>query len=354
MRVGGGSGDRAFEIGPTYMVRAGAGEKKAPRAKHLYGAQIELLVAAKCSFNCPFGLGEGGGIEDDSVEDPAGIRPIAKNIEGVGFDPVHLRGEAGAVCLEIPLGDLKRRSGGIDSRNLGADASQMKSEAALVAADVESLAGGGAKAESPRFGGGIVGPLIEECAGLLSRTGIEMELEAVKAKRSGRSLRAGIGGPERRQIGSGQAFNFANAGVWPLENGSRSEFVAQHADASLANTQGEEPFGEELNDDQGAVLVDNKAWEFVRFTEAKAAGRVVMVEELPAPGDGGAKTRGEQFVPGRFVDLLARDEPESDLGGGAVERCAKKKIAGVGDLQERRGLGAGIEVNGLDVRGVNP
>ena len=83
-------------------------------------------------------LGESGRIEDDGVELLARIRPVAQNLKGVAFHPFHLRGEAGAVGLEVSLRHFERGAGGVNARNLSANLRQMQRKAALVAADVES------------------------------------------------------------------------------------------------------------------------------------------------------------------------------------------------------------------------
>ena len=74
------------------MMRAGAGDEQAAGAQHLERAQVQLLVAAQRAFNGALGFGEGRRVENDGVERLAGLRPVAKNLEGVGLDPVDFGG----------------------------------------------------------------------------------------------------------------------------------------------------------------------------------------------------------------------------------------------------------------------
>jgi hypothetical protein len=135
--IGGGSSDCALEIGPSHMMRAGAGDEKATGAEHLERAKVQLFVAAQRAFNCSLGFGEGRRIEDDDVKFLARLRPVAENFKRVSFDPVDFRGDARAVGLEVALRHFKRGMRNINARHLAADLGEMKSESALVAANVK-------------------------------------------------------------------------------------------------------------------------------------------------------------------------------------------------------------------------
>jgi hypothetical protein len=85
-------------------------------------------------------FGKGGRIEDDRVERLARVGPVAKDLEGVGLNPVHLSGDDGAVGLEVALGHFERGAGGVDAVTWRQTWARVQSKAALVAADVERAA----------------------------------------------------------------------------------------------------------------------------------------------------------------------------------------------------------------------
>src|ERR1035441_5684883 len=90
------------------MKRAGAGHQNPAWAKHLEGAQIQLLVAADGSLQNAFGLGKRWRVEDDSVVLLAGGGVVLEQIEGVGLDPFDLAADVGlAVELFVLLGDFQ-------------------------------------------------------------------------------------------------------------------------------------------------------------------------------------------------------------------------------------------------------
>ena len=92
-RIGSGGSDSGFKIGPTDMMRAGAGDEQAAGTNHFECAQIQFLVTAQGAFDGAFGFGEGGRIENDGVEgSQPRLRPVAKNLEGVSLDPVDIGG----------------------------------------------------------------------------------------------------------------------------------------------------------------------------------------------------------------------------------------------------------------------
>src|SRR5450755_5069306 len=62
-----GRGEHLEEIGLTDVVRARAGDEDAAGAEHFQGAEIELLVAAKCRIEIALALSEGRRVENDGI-----------------------------------------------------------------------------------------------------------------------------------------------------------------------------------------------------------------------------------------------------------------------------------------------
>ncbi len=87
--IGGGRSHGGFEIGPAYVMRAGAGNKQTAGTQHFESAQIQFLVTAQRTLDGALALGEGRRIENDGVKCFAGLGPVAENLEGVGLDPVN-------------------------------------------------------------------------------------------------------------------------------------------------------------------------------------------------------------------------------------------------------------------------
>jgi len=115
VRVGGSGGDSGFEVGERDVMGAGAGNEQAAGAKHLQGSQVEFLVAAQRAFDGTFAFGEGRRVENDGVELFAGTGPVAQDLKGIAFDPVHLSGDLRAIRDEIAFSDFERRTGGVDA-----------------------------------------------------------------------------------------------------------------------------------------------------------------------------------------------------------------------------------------------
>ncbi len=70
--VGCGGGDDGGELLQRDVVRAGVGDERAAGGEQAERAEVELLVAAGGGGDGAFGLGEGGRVEDDGVEEIAG------------------------------------------------------------------------------------------------------------------------------------------------------------------------------------------------------------------------------------------------------------------------------------------
>ena len=88
----------------------------------------------------------------------------------------------GAIGLKITLRHFERGARDVDARDLAADLGEMQRESALVAADIERAAPVriAPQALRPVARGGVVGALVEECAGLLAGVGVVVEGEAVE------------------------------------------------------------------------------------------------------------------------------------------------------------------------------
>lgn len=256
--VNSGRGYRAFEIGPADVVGAGASDQQPAWDKHLEGAQVEFLVTAQGAFDGALGLGESGRVENDGVEFLAGVGPVAEDLKGVGFNPIDLGGDEISVGFEIALGDFERGTRCIDAGDVGANLCKVKGKAALIAADVEG-AGCCAEAARPVCRGGVVGALIEEGTGLLSGVGVVVEDEAVEAELAAGGWMGRVGRKEWFGTGRVEALQFAHAGIGAFEDGRGRKFIAQDADAHFAHSGGVETAGEQLEQDERAVLVYDEA-----------------------------------------------------------------------------------------------
>ena len=124
-------GEHFEEIGLTDVVRAGAGDENSAGPQHLEGAEIQLLVAAECGVEIALGFGESGWVEDDGVvaasllsASRGGI--VLEQVEGIGFDPFNLLcPQKRLIESGILFGDLERRAGAVDGRNLRAARGEM-------------------------------------------------------------------------------------------------------------------------------------------------------------------------------------------------------------------------------------
>lgn len=327
--VGGRRGDDDLKIGPRDMVRAGTGDEQAAGAQHFERTQVQFLITAQGAFDGAFGFGEGRRIEDDGVEGFAGMRPVAQNLEGVGFDPVDFALDARVVGLEVAFRDFERSARGVNAGDLAADLGEVQSESALIAADIEG-AGRSCEALRPVARGGVIGALVEKGAGFLAGVGVVVKGEAVQVKvRAGEGMR-GIGEPEWIGARCGKAFELADARFGALDDRRGLHLFAQDADAGLAYAGSEQAFGEELHDDERAVFVDDEAGQLVGFAEAEAAGVVGGVEHGLAARDGRAQTAFEQLEKGGVIEGVARYEAQSDLRDRAVESGAEEDSAVVG------------------------
>ncbi len=88
--VGRGRTQHVKKLRLADVERARAADQDASAAKHLQGAQVQLLVAAQRGGHGALGLGEGGRVQDDGVVLAAGAGVVLQQVEGVGFDPLDL------------------------------------------------------------------------------------------------------------------------------------------------------------------------------------------------------------------------------------------------------------------------
>ena len=94
--------------------------------------------------------------------------------EGVGFNPFDLRPAQALIEFFIFFGDFQRRPRAVERSHRGTGAHKMKRKAALVAENIQRCA------MRITFGGGVIFPLVEESAALLSAQRIVMKVHSVQ------------------------------------------------------------------------------------------------------------------------------------------------------------------------------
>ena len=278
----------------------------------------------------------------------ASVRPVAQNLKGVGLYPVHLRGEAGAIGLEIPLRHFKRGAGGVNARDLAANLGQVQRKAALVAANVERAARWRPSRLRPIPRGGVVGPLVEKGAGLLPGVGVVVEDEAVEVKlrswraarlscsveRLGRWARPAL--PARACAGSGRSRMAAGASS---SRSTRTQVSRTPAESS--------PLARSCRITRPAYLSTtrpgNSSASLKQSRQASFSASSIGLRRAMAC----AQPCSQQAEPFGFVDGLARDQPQRDLRRRAVERRAQQQAAMIGHGQQCRRVsvaGSGSEM----------
>ena len=208
--------------------------------------------------------------------------------------------------------------------------------------------------------GNVVCALVKKGSSLLPGVGIEMEEQAVELELCAGDGVGGVGCPERGEVGCGQPFQLTHARVRAFQNGGRIQLFLKHANAGCADGRIVESLGQQLQDDEVAVFIDDQAGQFVGFAEAETAGvclihqsRHVTDQSRQAAENGGAEAGFKQRQPRGFIQRLAGDQPQRNLRGGAIERGSQQQAAAIGNRQQRwRFAGAGFDE--LDVRGVDP
>src|SRR5580692_6616071 len=126
----------------------------------------------------------------------------------------------------------------------------MQGEAALVTENVEGLA------VSVLRGGGVIFALIKEGSGLLAFEGVEAELNRIHGERGGGLFSLQQAGGARRK-----RFQFADARVDALDDGSGLQSSGELCEDRLANWVGVHRLGEDLQGENLVVTVDDQAGE---------------------------------------------------------------------------------------------
>ncbi len=309
--VGRGVGEDVQESICIHILTTGVGGEEATRGEEAEGAEVELLVAAEGALEGVAAGGERRRVEDDEVVGGAGVLAGGEPVEEVGG--LKRDGEAVALGVFLGLGD---GGGGVvhaEDRG-GAGAGAVEGEGALVAAAVEHAA-------AFREGGNaaMLEALVEVEAGFLRAGEVDPEVEAVDGEPAGVVGEAGGGAGLE-----GEVFVAAGGSV-----------VAQDDFLGLkALVEGGEDFregaldagGEGLEDEGGAVLVDDEAGEVVGIRPDEAAKGAGLTGGH-APGDSGGEGAVEEgAVEG---DGLAGVAAPGDGGGGAAEAGAEGVAAGV-------------------------
>ena len=149
-------------------------------------------------------------------------------------------------------------------------------------------------------------------------------------------------------MGEGRRSSSRTRGVGALDDGeglsTLAEAFAEGFDDGGAEVVLGGSLGEELEDGEVVVSVDDDAGERVGFAEDEAEG-VGLGGELGAEGEGGAAIRPRTVA--RYASRLRAgfggDHAEGDLGGVAIEGGAEGNGAAVDDGDEGsagKGLGA--------------
>src|ERR1700678_615496 len=119
--IQGSRGQHLQEVGRANVVGAGASDEDAAGAKHLEGAEVELLVATQRGLEVAFGFGERRGVENDGVVAAVGGGVVLEQVEGIGLDPF----DFGRILVRtveggILVGDFQGGAGTVDGGDAGA------------------------------------------------------------------------------------------------------------------------------------------------------------------------------------------------------------------------------------------
>jgi len=170
--IAAGISDHLEEGGRANVVGAGAGYKDPARLEQLEGADVQFLVAAEGGGELAAGLGEGWGIENDDVilRTLGGV--VAKQIEGIGFNPLDLA----MVQSSILVGNFEGGAGAVNTGYRRTVWRKVEGKTSVIAKDVERLAPG------IMGGGGVIFTLIEKRSCLLAYQGVVAELDAIHSE----------------------------------------------------------------------------------------------------------------------------------------------------------------------------
>ena len=344
--VGGSGGHHPGEVGRGDVVGAGAGDEGASGAEHAHGPEVELPVAAEGTLDGAAGLGEGGWVEDDRVVAFPGGVELPEYVEDVSLDPVQV-GEA--VAPGVGVGHLECGAALVHAGDVLADAGEVEGESSLVGAAVEGSSAGVAG------GGLVVMALVKEGAGLLAGGGVVAEAEAVEGE-DGVEGGFGAGGEEGLAGAGCELLQFPDSWVGAFEDGCDSGQSGEDGGEGGADVVLGSCLGEELDDDEVVVAVDDDAGEVVCLGEDEAGG-VAACEvvggcdaELVAKRDGGVEADAEELEEGCAVECgFGGDEPDGDLGGGAIDAGADGSGFGVEDGDDGSGRNGGGFCPGMEL-----
>src|SRR5215470_1088253 len=170
--IAAGISDYLEEGGRANVVGAGTGYKDPARLEQLEGADVQFLVAAEGGGELAAGLGECWRIENDDVISRTLGGVVAKQIEGIGFNPLDLA----MVQSGILVGNFEGRAGTVNTGYRRTVGRKVEGKSSVIAKDVERIAPG------ILGGGGVVFTLIEKRSCLLACQGVVPELDAIHSE----------------------------------------------------------------------------------------------------------------------------------------------------------------------------
>ena len=161
----------------------------------------------------------------------------------------------------------------------------------------------------------IVQPLVEKGPGLLSRPGVIVKRQSVDVE-DGRELRKGLFRVERIVAWRAQLLELLNARVGALDNGRRVELGRERLDDRRPGIFPIESFGEDLEENEVSVAVDDDARELVGL----------------ARRPGGRRRSPRRSIPSRNVErppqtLVEQCQPGIVIGHRDRSRSAAKQSA---------------------------
>ena len=283
-----------------------------PSRSRLRRLEIDLLVAPGRPVHVLPGLGEGGGIENDQIED---LFRFPQIFEDIGCEHrVLLRGKT--VPDEVSAGDLVRGRRGLDGNDPPCPS----------AGGIDGKSAGVRKAvqdrRPPAEGADDlpVSPLIEEESRLLPGDQIDLEAKAVF-----RDLRRRRNLPRRGTDPVGKALQLAGTSLAPLVDPGRRDRLREETDQDLPPSL--HPRRSDGHDEIAAVPVDDEAGHPVPLRIDQTVGVRFRRDDLPAQRTG-------PFDP-------PPPEIGVDPGGRIIGQKAEGDVAGV-EKTEAEGPAAGV------------
>src|SRR5713226_5105423 len=172
--VGGGRGQHLTKIFFAHVIRTGTGDQHSCGTQHFHRAQVQFFIPAQRGFQVPLAFSKRRGIKNNRVIllPRGGI--VFQKVEGVGFNPLNLGTPASPVEFFIFFGDFQRRARAVERCDRGTGARKVKGKASLVAENIQRCA------MRITFSGGVVFPLVEESAALLSAQRVVMKADSIQ------------------------------------------------------------------------------------------------------------------------------------------------------------------------------